>query len=295
MKRANIVPNAVAIFNEQSAKISNELIIAKNYNLSSIYTEHSKLANDIFAEQPELFDEFLKFTTHRMMGRLENSMISDSNHQTNQNKNRNIHQFNESIALYDILYDEHGSKIFDFIPESTIHRLSTDKFKTDFVKDLLNKGYKLTNTDTLISSIVKGDKELFDLALKAGSPVNHRKRERSPLYYNSLVVKDKNQEEIKKLNLYFWNQLVQHGANVNAFSGYEHFLILNASEHNKDKFVWLLENGANPDISWTDNMKKNHSLQSYLENNAAGLLPILDKFILKNQLITNHTKPAIKL
>lgn len=183
MKRANIVPNAIAIFNEQSAKVSNELIIAKNYNLSSIYTEHSKLANEIFAEQPELFDEFLKFTINRMIGRLENSMISDSNHQTNQNKSRNIHQFNESIALYEILHKEHGSKIFDFIPESTIHRLSTDKFKADFVKDLLNKGYKLTNTDTLISSIVKGDKELFDLALKAGSPVNHRKRDRSRSNY----------------------------------------------------------------------------------------------------------------
>ena len=42
-------------------------------------------------------------------------------------------------------------------------------------------------------------------------------------------------------------------------------------------------------------MKKNHSLQSYLENNASGLLPILDKFILKNQLVTNPTKPAIKI
>lgn len=295
MKRDNIVENVIAIFNEQSAKVSNELISANNYNLSSIYTEHSKLANEIFAEQPELFDEFLKFTINRMIGRLENSMISDSNHQTNQNKSRNINQFNESIALYDILHKEHGPKIFNFIPESTIHRLSTDKFKVDFVKDLLNKGYQLTNTDTIISSIVKGDKELFDLALKAGSPVNHRKRDCSPLYYDSLFVKDKNQAEIKELNLYFWNQLVQHGADVNAFSGYDHFLILNASEHNKDKFIWLLENGANPDISWTDNIKKNHSLQSYLENNASGLLPILDKFILKNQLITNHTKPAIKI
>lgn len=295
MKRINPVKNAIAIFNEQSKKASNELISNNNYNLSSIYTEHSKIAYDIFSEQPELFDQFLEFTTNRMIGRLENSMISESNHQTNQNKNKNIHQFNESIALYEILHKEHGFKIFDFIPEATIHRLSTDKFKADFVKDLLNKGYKLTNTDTIISSIIKGDKELFDLALKAGSPVNHRKRDRCPLYYDSLFVKDKNQEDIKKLNLYFWNQLVQHGADVNAFSGYEHFLILNASEHNKDKFIWLLENGANPDISWTDNMKKNHSLQSYLENNASGLLPILDKFMLKNQLITNHTKPAIKI
>lgn len=258
---------------------------------SKLFLKEKEIAKNIFHDYPELMEQFFDSKIDHCLTLLKVAFISNSKHLTTQTKQFNNSRWEDSNIYFKELYNELGDELFNKIPHSFINKIVSDSSKIDLVKDILNKGYQLTNNVEVINTaITKGDKELFHLALSANScinPLNTRKLN-IPLSFKSLFFGDSSKEKIEELTLYFWDKLVQHGADVNILDGHKHLLVSNASNYDRVYFEWLLKNNANPDISWKDDLGAEHTLSDYVERNAPALKPILDKYLLNEKI--NLTK-----
>lgn len=263
------------IFDDKSSLLKGSLLSKNQNSVCEFYNLEKQIAEEVFKYSPGLLDEYY-------LSVLTDTLKKISHMRTTKYHN-GINLFDDYVKLFEQLHYDTGNVLFNDINQSFVNGLLSRKYddKISFVKKLLSKGYKLTdNTEVIINAIVYGDKELFNICLKSGSPVNHKKLNLSPLFYKSLFAKTENPEEQQKLTFYFWDKLIKNGANINAFQGHEHYLIQNSSQDNKPYFQWLLNNNADTSIKWTDNLQKEHSLRSFVNTNCVELGIVLDKFLL---------------
>lgn len=258
---------------------------------SKLFLKEKEIAKNIFHDYPELMEKFFDSKIDHCLTLLKVAFISDSKHLTTQIKQFNNNRWEDINTYFKELYNELGNELLKKIPHSFVNNIVSDSSKIDLVKDILKKGYQLTNNFEVINrAITKGDKELFHLALDANSCVNPPsiRNLNIPLSFKSLFSGDSSKEQKEELTLYFWDKLVQKGADVNILDGHKHLLVSNANNYDRVYFEWLLKNNANPEISWTDDLGVEHTLAGYVEKNSPALKPILDKYLLNEKI--NITK-----
>lgn len=273
------------LYKQERDKAFFEMDTSDDLFFSKLFLKEKQIAKNVFFDSPELMEKFF------------DDKIS---HCLNLLKVANDHKWEDGNAYFNELYNELGSALFNKIPHSFINKIVSDSGKLDFVKNILKRGYQLTNNFEVINTaITKGDKELFDLSLAANSCVNplSSRNLNIPLSFKSLFLADSNKEKVEELTLYFWDKLVKNGADVNILEGHKHLLVQNANNDNSVYFEWLLKNNATPDISWKDDLGASHTLAEYVEKNSPSLKPVLDKYLLNENLnITQRehlSKPVI--
>lgn len=140
----------------------------------------------------------------------------------------------------------------------------------EFIIYLLDKGYNIANDSSiLIQAISKGNKELFDAAIKSGTQVNGRENDslahQHPLSYNIRFNNDLNYKEKNELNSYFMENLLAYGADINKLKNNNSFLVYSILSNDLKKASWLLNNGAEiPDKIIFEG--KETSFSSFIEN-----------------------------
>lgn len=281
----------LALFAKERQEYFQSMNTQEPHFFTILFQKEMEIAKRVFNEEPALLEEFFDQSIKKCLHLLEYVMLTNSRHLNTQNRLSNNNKWEDANLFFEQLYCEMGTELFEKIPHSFVNNIAKDSLKINFSKELLRKGYQLhKNTEVIITAIAKGDKELFDLCIEANSNVNPEslRIHKAPLSYKSELAKDLNKEEKETLTLYFWNRLIEKGANVNIFSGHNHFLVSNASQDNTVYFEWLLKNNANHNITWSDNMGNQHTLVSFVENNAPQLKPILDRVLLSNVLTENN-------
>jgi len=168
-------------------------------------------------------------------------------------------------ALIDLIKMNQYENMVDKSIVSTISQCNPE-----FIIYLLDKGYNIANDSSiLIQAISKGNKELFDAAIKSGTQVNGRENDnlahQHPLSYNIRFNNDLNYKEKDELNYYFMENLLAYGADINKLKNNNSFLFYSILSNDLKKASWLLNNGAEiPDKIMFEG--KETSFSSFIEH-----------------------------
>lgn len=185
-------------------------------------------------------------------------------------------------------YKEVGAEwVNSKIPTSKLNEWNNQSFLNQIVKSVLRNGYDLSeNSEILNSSIGKGDRELFDLALSnnasVNGPENASKAFLTPLAHYPRPSSHRSPEATQELYDYMLKELLRRGADVNRFHNTSSsYVNLSITMGNAYQLTKLLENGAKADNRWTDEKGVEHSTLEKAKIEKKGLTPLIEEFIEK--------------
>lgn len=192
-------------------------------------------------------------------------------------------------------YKEAGSEwVNSKIPVDKLNAWNNQPFLNHIVKAVLRNGYDLSeSSDILNSSIGKGDRELFDLALSSNAsvngPENASKAFLTPLAHYPRPSSKRSAEATQELYDYILEELLRRGADINRFHNTSSsYVNLSITTGNTYQLTKLLENGAKADNKWTDEKGLEHSTLNKAQADKKGLAPLIEEYIEK-QKVKQHT------
>lgn len=192
-------------------------------------------------------------------------------------------------------YKEAGSEwVNSKIPVDKLNAWNNQPFLNHIVKAVLRNGYDLSeSSDILNSSIGKGDRELFDLALSSNAsvngPENASKAFLTPLAHYPRPSSKRSAEATQELYDYILEELLRRGADINCFHNTSSsYVNLSITTGNTYQLTKLLENGAKADNKWTDEKGLEHSTLNKAQADKKGLAPLIEEYIEK-QKVKQHT------
>lgn len=192
-------------------------------------------------------------------------------------------------------YKEAGSEwVNSKIPVDKLNAWNNQPFLNHIVKAVLRNGYDLSeSSDILNSSIGKGDRELFDLALSSNAsvngPENASKAFLTPLAHYPRPSSKRSAEATQELYDYILEELLRRGADINRFHNTpSSYVNLSITTGNTYQLTKLLENGAKADNKWTDAKGLEHSTLNKAQADKKGLAPLIEEYIEK-QKVKQHT------
>lgn len=222
---------------------------------------------------PNTFEQYYKKEINIYLHDLLSSSVALKNMDINlasaQKELYLIKKVNVAIAKNKTLIDLIGINKYENMADRSI--LNTiSQCNPDFIIYLLDKGYNIANDSSiLIQAISKGNKDLFDAAIKSGTQVNGRENDnlahQHPLSYSIRFNNDLSYKEKEELNSYFMENLLAYGADINKLKNNNSFLVYSILSNNLKKASWLLNNGSEiPDKVILEG--KETSFSSFIEN-----------------------------
>lgn len=188
-------------------------------------------------------------------------------------------------------YKEVGTEwVNSKIPVSKLNEWNNQSFLTTIVKSVLRNGYDLSESSEILnSSIGKGDKELFDLALSNNASVNGPKNASkaflTPLAHYPRPSSKRSPEATQELYDYMLEELLRRGADVNRFhNSSSSYVNLSMTTGNTYQLTKLLESGAKADNRWTDEKNIEHSTIEKAIADKKGFAPLIEEFIEKQKV-----------
>lgn len=222
---------------------------------------------------PDTFEQYYKKEINTYLYDLLSSSVSLKNMDTKlasaQKELYLIKKVNVAVAKNKTLIDLIGiNKYENMVDRAIVNTIS--QCNPDFIIHLLNKGYNIANDSSIIiQAISKGNKDLFDAAIKSGTQVNGRENDnlahQHPLNYSIRFNNNLNYKEKEELNSYFMESLLEYGADINKLKNNNSFLIYSILSNDFKKASWFLKKGA--EIPDTVVFKgKETSFSSFIEN-----------------------------
>lgn len=194
-----------------------------------------------------------------------------------------LHQANKELSTW---YDKMGDKwVNDRISLEQVNTWGVKVGLEKITKNILKNNYILDGTCIILnSSIGKGNRELFDLAIKAKSSINGSeacdKAFNTPLAYYPRTSTKRSRNENEALYEYMLDTLISNGADINKFhnskSSYVH---LSATSGNYHQLTKLLENGAKANNVWIQDDKQFSTIQMLQQNKKDDLVQLINTYI----------------
>lgn len=188
-------------------------------------------------------------------------------------------------------YKELGSEwVNSKIPVDKLNAWNNQPFLNQIVKSVLRSGYNLSESSEILnSSIGKGDRELFDLALSnnasVNGPENASKAFLTPLAHYPRPSSKRSAEATQELYDYMLEELLRRGADINRFHNTaSSYVNLSVTTGNIYQLTKLLESGAKADNKWSDEKGTEHSTLSKAQADKKALVPLIEDYIEKQKV-----------
>lgn len=239
-------------------------------------------------EHPTLLKDMLENTFETIVQNLDvyNAKVMPSSNDSIFKKKRQeeiVHQVNKELTTW---YNKMGSSWVN--EHLSIEKVNTWGIKNGLekvTKTILKNGFSLNGTSIILnSSIGKGNRELFDLAIKAKSSVNGPDEAiqafHTPLAHYPRTSTKRSRNENEALYEYMLDTLITSGADINKFhnskSSYVHLSAVAGNYHQLSK---LLERGAKANNQWNQDDKVFSTLQMLKQNKKDDLCDLINSHI----------------
>lgn len=194
-----------------------------------------------------------------------------------------VHQVNKELNTW---YNKMGTEwVNEHLPKEKVNTWGVKNGLEKVTKTILKNEFSLAGTSTILnSSIGKGNRELFDLAIKAKSSVNGpddaTQAFHTPLAHYPRTSTKRSRNENEAIYEYMLDTLLDSGADINRFhnskSSYVHLSAVAGNYHQLSK---LLEKGAKAHNQWNQEDKVFSTLQMLRQNKKDDLAELIDSHI----------------
>lgn len=239
-------------------------------------------------EHPNLLKDMLKETFEVLVQNLDiyNDKVMPSSNDSIFKKKRQeeiVYQVNKELTTW---YNKMGDDwVNKNLPIEKVNAWGIKNGLEKVTKNILKNGYSLNGTSVILnSSIGKGNRELFDLAIKAQSSVNGpndvTQAFHTPLAHYPRNSTKRSRNENEAIYEYMLDTLINSGADINKFhnskSSYVHLSAVAGNYHQLSK---LLERGAKAHNEWTQDDRIFSTLQMLKQNKKDDLVDLINTHI----------------
>ena len=237
---------------------------------------------------PELLKDMLENVFEVIIKNLDiyNEKVMPSSNDSIFKKKRQeeiVHQVNKELTTW---YNKMGAEwVNKHLPIEKVNKWGVKNGLEKVTKNILKNGYSLNGTSVILnSSIGKGNRELFDLAIKAQSSVNGpndvTQAFHTPLAHYPRTSTKRSRNENEAIYEYMLDTLIKAGADINKFhNSKSSFVHLSAVAGNYHQLSKLLERGAKANNQWTQDDKVFSTIQMLRQNKKDDLADLINTHI----------------
>jgi len=278
--------------NDKIALLSGNANQSELENLSET-AKKIQIINADLSSRPDLKEAVLKQQFESLINNIDmynNKPFKQTPLLVFQEKRRNeiLHDAQKDLNIW---YKEAGAEwVNSKIPVDKLNAWNNQPFLNQIVKLVLRNAYDLSESSEILnSSIGKGNRELFDLALSCNAsvngPENASKAFLTPLAHYPRPSSKRSAEATQELYDYMLEELLRRGADINRFhNNSSSYVNLSMTTGNTYQLTKLLENGAKADNKWTDEKGLVHSTLSKAQADKKGFAPLIEEYIEKQKV-----------
>lgn len=246
------------------------------------------IINHNLRDYPHLQRDMLDYAFNDLVNKLDiyNDKVMPSSNDSLFKKRRQeeiILQVNKELMTW---YNKMGSEwVNNHLPIDKVNTWGIKNGLEKVTKTILKNAYSLEGTSVILnSSIGKGNRELFDLAIKAGSAVNGPKDAtqafHTPLAHYPRLSAKRSRNENETIYEYMLDTLLKEGADVNKFHNSKNsYIHLSAIAGNYHQLSKLLEKGAKANNEWVQDDKIFSTVQMLKQNKKDDVVDLINTHI----------------
>lgn len=246
------------------------------------------IINHTLKDYPHLNKEMLEYTFNELITKIDiyNDKVMPSSNDSIFKKRRQeeiVHQVNKELITW---YNKMGSEwVNSYLPIDKVNVWGIKNGLEKITKNILKNSYSLEGTSIILnSSIGKGNRELFDLAIKAGSAVNGPKDVeqafQTPLAHYPRLSTKRSRNENEAIYEYMLDTLLKNGADINKFhNSKSSYIHLSATAGNYHQLSKLLERGAKANNEWSQDNKIFSTVEMLKQNKKDDFVDLINTHI----------------